>query len=211
MGLCWETVAKISAQIAQLKNQHQWVIMVGGGNFFRGRQLKGLCETNTADSLGMVATYLNGLALRDGLTAQGVVCDLWTAHGMDEVGKIFNAHRIQQALGSSEVIICCGGLGHGAASTDTAAFVRAYELNCHMILKATNVDGLYSDDPKRNPLAQRYESLTYGQALEQKLAIMDFGAMVLGLEHKRPCLIFSLEHGMPLLCRGECPYSFLYP
>lgn len=209
-GLCWETLGTLCDQIATLNGPYQWVIMVGGGNFFRGRELKGMCSSNTADALGMMSTYLNALALRDQLSARGCPCDLWTAHRLEGTGKMFNVHSIQQALACSEVVICGGGLGHGATSTDTAAFIRAYELECDLILKATNVDGIYAQDPKVHANSPRYERLSYGKALQENLKIMDYGALALGLEHKRPCIVFSLDYGLLSLSEGNSPYSVLH-
>ena len=188
-GLSFATISSICRQIVEL-GKYEIAIVVGAGNFFRGAQHKQFSRT-TADEIGMFGTVMNGLALKEGLQLKGkhahVLCPRFIS-GISEGCTIDHAKRY---LEQKEIVICVGGTGAPFFTTDTAAILRACELECQIVFKATNVDGVYSEDPKKNPNALFYPFLTHCQVWEQKLQVMDLTAMTLAMENKMPIVIFS--------------------
>lgn len=206
-GICAQVVGKICAQIASLPT-YQWVIVVGGGNFFRGKESRDNFGPHISDTMGMMATYLNGLALVGLFKKEGVKARLFCARAVEGVGEVFSPAVIEEALANKEVVICAGGLGHGAMTTDTTAVVRACELGCDLILKGTRVQGIYDKDPLIYPDASFYKTLTYREAITQKLGIMDQTALVLAEENKKPMVVFSLlGEGILTLFNNTIPYT----
>ena len=206
-GICTQVTGKICAHIASLP-EHQWVIVVGGGNFFRGKESRANFGSHISDTMGMMATYLNGLALMGLLKKEGVKARIFCARGVEGVGEPFSPSAIEECLANKEVVICAGGLGHGAMTTDTAAVVRACELECDLILKGTRVQGVYDKDPMVYPDASFYKTLTYREAITQKLGILDQTALVLAEENKKPMIVFSLlGEGILSLFNNTIPYT----
>jgi uridylate kinase len=216
-GVCWDTLGLLSRQIKGLAPR-QIVLVLGGGNFFRGVQRytsqgETLCSLATADTMGMLATLLNALAFSEALHKEGVPNRLFSAQPMASIAEAYHPRQALRALQDGEVVLCAGGLGHGAMTTDTAAVVRACELECHMLLKGTSVQGVYSHDPKLHEEAVFYPTLSLQDALDRRLRIMDLTALTLALEHKKPILIFSLRppNALVHLVQGTHPYSLLTP
>jgi uridylate kinase len=197
-GICWKTLDHICHMLAELM-AYQWVIMVGGGNFFRGHQGAAYCGQGVSDQMGMMSTHFNGIALAAGLSRAGVKVCLMTARNVDGVGEIFNVMGAQRALDDGLVVICTGGLGHGAMTTDTAAVVRACELDCHWILKGTSVKGVYDKDPKKYPDALFHSHICYDQAIGNNLAVADMAALTLAKAHNKTMVVFSLKNPMGLI------------
>jgi uridylate kinase len=193
-GICPETVASMARQIAELRELGvQVVIVVGGGNIFRG--LEGAdhgIDRATGDYMGMLATIINALALQNSLEHHNVETRVQTAIEMSEVAEPFISRRAVRHLEKGRVVIFGGGTGNPYFSTDTAAALRANEIGADIILKATQVDGIYDSDPKKNPKAKRYKEITYLEALQKQLRIMDSAAFSLCLDNNMPIIVFDL-------------------
>lgn len=202
-----EVLLGVCRQVARLALQGtQVAIVVGGGNLFRGASSVGEgIHRATADQMGMLATMMNGLALRDTLSSLGVSVSIYSGLGVDGVLPAFDAFAARKALDDGNVVILPGGTGSPYFTTDTAAALRAAELSCEIVLKATKVDGIYTADPKKDATATRYVRLTYAQALERKLAVMDTAAFVLCQEQSMPIRVFDMfsEGALAAIVRGE--------
>ncbi|MFO0936596.1 MAG: UMP kinase [Gemmataceae bacterium] len=171
-------------------------IVVGGGNLLRGAQFSAGLNTikpATADYMGMIATVMNGLALQDTLESLDLPTRLMSAVTMDRVCESFIRRRAIRHLEKGRVVILAGGTGNPFVTTDTAAALRGRELGVDVILKATKVDGVYSDDPVKNPYAEKYEKLGYDQVINQNLKVMDISAFDMCREVKLPILVFNYK------------------
>lgn len=168
-------------------------IMVGGGNIMRGaRTAEADRDRSAADSIGMLATVQNGLALQEALERQGHDTRLQSAITMSAVAEPFIRRRAIRHLEKGRIVILSAGTGNPYFSTDTAAALRALEVRAQAVLKATNVDGIYDRDPHKHPDARRYRRLTYDQCIEQKLGVMDLTAFTLCAENDLPVVVFDL-------------------
>lgn len=193
-GLDQATVARIARDLAAAAQAGTEVaVVVGGGNFFRGISGadKGV-ERARADSIGMLATVMNALALEQAVESAGQPCRALSAIAMPSVCQPFSRQAALNHLGKRRVVILAGGTGNPFFTTDTGAVLRAAELSADAVLKATQVDGVYTADPKKNPAAQRYEWLTHDEAIERRLAIMDTAAFALARENRIPIIVFSI-------------------
>ena len=169
-------------------------IVVGGGNFWRGvKNGEGRMARTRADTMGMLATIMNCLALQDALLQQGVGAKVLTAMRIEHVGEPFSAEKADEYLKSGNVVICGGGVGSPFFTTDTGAVLRAALIGADAILLAKNVDGVYSADPKKDPDAVRYDTLSYDEVLERHLAVMDSTATCLAMDNHIPVLVFALK------------------
>ncbi len=169
-------------------------VVVGGGNFWRGLKDGGdRMERSRADHMGMLATVINCLAMADVLEQKGVEVRVQTAIEMRSVAEPYIRSKAIRHLEKGRVVIFGAGTGNPYFSTDTAAVLRAAEINADMILLAKNVDGVYSDDPKRNPDAVKYDSISYGDVLAQQLQVMDSTATSLSMDNKIPVMLFALK------------------
>src|SRR5438105_4343165 len=174
----------------------QLAIVVGGGNILRGAQFSAggaVIKEATAHYMGMLATVLNGLALQDALESLNCETRLQTAIRMETVAEPYIRRRCIRHLENGRIVILAGGTGNPFVTTDTAAALRARELEANILLKATRVDGVYSDDPERNPHAVRYEKLTFSQVVRDNLRVMDIAAVSLCREAKLPILVFNFK------------------
>jgi uridylate kinase len=168
-------------------------IVIGGGNIFRGTTgaTRGI-DRNTGDYMGMLATVINALALQDALEKEGVETRVQTAIEMKQVAEPFIRRRAIRHLSKGRVVIFGGGTGNPYFSTDTAAALRASEIDADALLKATKVDGVYSADPKLNPQARRYQKLSYREALRKQLKVMDAAAFALCMDKHIPIIVFDV-------------------
>ncbi|MBI3408573.1 MAG: UMP kinase [Planctomycetes bacterium] len=174
----------------------QLAIVVGAGNILRGEQFSAggaVIKKATAHYMGMLATILNGLALQDALESLDCQTRLLTAIRMESVAEPFVRRRAIRHLEKGRVVILAGGTGNPFVTTDTAAALRARELEADIVLKATRVDGVYSEDPEINPHAVRYEKLTHSQVLRDNLRVMDAAAIDLCKSAKLPILVFNFK------------------
>ena len=194
VGICPEVIHDIARQIREVRDLGvQLVIVIGGGNIFRGQQgsERGI-ERATGDYMGMLATIINALALQDALEKIGVATRVQSAISMSQVAEPFIRRRAQRHLEKGRVVIFGGGTGNPFFSTDTAAALRANEIGAEVILKATKVDGVYDSDPMKNPKAKRYSQITYQEALQKQLKVMDSTAFSLCMDNKMPIIVFDL-------------------
>ncbi|HJT78186.1 MAG TPA: UMP kinase [Gemmataceae bacterium] len=174
----------------------QLAIVVGAGNILRGAQFSAggeVIKEATAHYMGMLATVLNGLALQDALESLDCQTRLQTAIRMENVAEPYIRRRAERHLEKGRIVILAGGTGNPFVTTDTAAALRARELEADILMKATRVDGVYSEDPEHNPHAVRYEKLSYGQVLRDNLRVMDLSAITLCREAKLPILVFNFK------------------
>lgn len=195
-GLDWPTLADISKQIgAVVANGVQVGIVVGGGNIFRGvAGAAGGMDRATADYAGMLATVINGLALQDALERQNIPTRLQTGLEIRSVAEPYIRRRAIRHLEKGRVVIFAGGSGNPYMTTDTAAALRALEVEADILLMAKNrVDGVYDADPRYNAAARRYDFLTYHEALERRLQVMDGTALSLCSENRLPILVFNIQ------------------
>jgi len=202
-----EAVQSMAQQIKEVKELGvQIVLVVGGGNIYRGLSgsEKGI-ERATGDYMGMLATVINALALQDALEKIQVATRVQTAITMAQVAETFIRRRAVRHLEKGRVVIFAGGTGNPYFSTDTAAALRANEIGAEVILKATKVDGIYDSDPKKNPKAKRYSQITYLEALQKQLKVMDSTAFSLCMDNKMPIVVFDLfrPHNLKRVVLGE--------
>ncbi|HZO84077.1 MAG TPA: UMP kinase [Verrucomicrobiae bacterium] len=206
-GIDADSVTDMARQIREVRELGvEVVVVIGGGNIFRGVQgsERGI-ERATGDYMGMLATVINALALQDALEKQGVATRVQSAITMHQVAEAFIRRRAVRHLEKGRVVIFGGGTGNPFFSTDTAAALRANEIGAEVILKATKVDGIYDSDPKKNPSAKRYTQLTYLDALQRQLKVMDSTAFSLCMDNKMPIIVFDLfkPHNLRKVVMGE--------
>lgn len=171
-------------------------LVVGGGNLFRGRDSLELgIDRATADYMGMLGTVMNGLALQDALEKLEVPTRVQTAIAMNEVAEPFIRRRAERHLERGRVVLLVAGTGNPYFTTDTAAALRAVELHCDALLKATKVEGVYEQDPMLHPSARKYTSLSYTEALKREVEVMDAAAVALCKENNLPIIVFNLAPG----------------
>ena len=193
-GVNAEIVGKICDKIKEVVEMGvQVAIVVGGGNFWRGRN--GLdMERTTADYMGMLATSMNALALQDALEARGVHSRVQTAIEMREIAEPFIQRKADKHLNRGRVVIFACGTGHPYFTTDTAAVLRATEIGADIILLGKNIDAVYSADPKLDQTAEKYEEITYMEVLEKDLKVMDSTATALCRDNNMPLLVFGISN-----------------
>ena len=196
-GVDPDTAARFAREIgAAARAGTQICIVIGGGNVFRG--LAGVAsgmDRVKADYIGMLATVMNALALSNALENTGIETAIHSAIPVQSVTQVFNRDRALEDLNAGRIVIFAGGTGNPFFTTDTTAALRAAEMGCDVILKATQVDGIYSEDPKKNPQAERYDRLTYDEALARNLKVMDAAAFALARDAKIPIVVFSADAG----------------
>ena len=181
-------------------------IVIGGGNIYRGIQSEGAgFDRVQGDHMGMLATIINGMALQSALESMDVDTRLLTAIRMDQVAEPYIRRRAMRHLQKGRVVIFGGGTGNPYFTTDTAATLRAIEVEADIILKGTRVDGIYSSDPEQNPSAKKYELVTFDEVIEKKLSIMDLTAFTLCHENNLPIKVFNMntEGNLTKVCKGE--------
>jgi uridylate kinase len=206
-GIDPEAVHEMAVQIREVRDLGvQVVVVLGGGNIFRGvaGSQKGI-ERATADYMGMLATVINALALQDALEQLGVPTRVQSAITMHQIAEPFIRRRAVRHLEKGRVVIFGGGTGNPYFSTDTAAALRANEIGAEVILKATKVDGIYDRDPKLYPDARRFDRITYQEALQRQLKVMDSTAFTLCMDNKMPIIVFDLfkPHNLKKVVLGE--------
>ncbi len=184
----------------------QMALVVGGGNIFRGISGEaGGIDRTSGDYMGMLATIINGIALQNAIERIGIQTRVMTAIEMDKVAEPFILRRALRHLDKGRVLIFAGGTGNPYFSTDSAAALRASEIGADVLMKATKVDGVYAADPKIDPTAARFDVLSYGEALQRNLRVMDGAAFSLCRENHIPIIVFNFFHEgvMERIVRGE--------
>ncbi len=191
-----QAISRICNQIINtIKQGFQVCVVVGGGNIFRGVSVaaEGM-ERASADYMGMLATCINGLALQSALEKAGMPTRMQSAIKMDSICEPYIKRRAVRHLEKGRVVIFTAGTGNPFFTTDTAAVLRAIETNCDGIFKGTQVDGVYSADPKTTPDATRYDRLSYRDVIKQDLKVMDQTAITLAKDNKLPIIVFSIKN-----------------
>jgi uridylate kinase len=184
----------------------QIAVVLGGGNIFRGAGLaRAGMDRVTADQMGMLATVMNSLAMQDAVEALGAYARVMSAIRINEVAEDYVRRRAVRHLEKGRIVIFAAGIGNPFFTTDSAASLRAIEIGAELLLKATKVNGVYSDDPAKNPAATRYEHLGFDRVLDDRLGVMDATAIVLCRDNRLPLRVFNLNnHGdLPRAVRGE--------
>lgn len=205
-GIDFDTVLKICEPIKQCVDLGVEVaIVVGGGNFWRGRS-SGQMDRTRADHMGMLATVINALGVADALEQLGVVVRVQTAIAMQQVAEPYIRNRAVRHLEKGRVVVFGCGTGNPFFSTDTTAALRAAEIDADIIMKATMVDGVYDSDPKKNPDAVKYDTLSFLDVLNKNLQVMDSTAASLCKDNNIPILVFSIEEPENIL-RAVCGES----
>lgn len=202
MGISAEVLDQITLAIAHIRGLGVEIgIVVGGGNIYRGSELQkqGLVGRVTGDQMGMLATVMNGLAMRDSLERRNIRTRLMSALPIGEVTEGYSSRNAIRYLTNNEVCIFVAGTGNPFFTTDTAACLRGIEIEADLILKATKVDGVYDKDPSEHEDAKKYDSLTFDEVLAQKLGVMDLTAIALLREHQVPLQVFNMNKQNALL------------
>ena len=193
-GINRATIGGIVAEIKEVVDMGVEVaIVIGGGNIFRGvaPAAEGM-DRATADYMGMLATVMNALALQDAMRHVGLVSRVQSALNIEQVAEPYIRGKAMRYLEEGKVVIFGAGTGNPFFTTDTAAALRGMEMNADIVLKATKVDGVYTDDPKKNPDAKRYQTLTFDEAIVRNLKVMDATALTLCRDQKMPLCVFSI-------------------
>ncbi|MEL6531569.1 MAG: UMP kinase [Pseudomonadota bacterium] len=212
-GLHPPTVQRIAAEVKSVHAMGVQICMViGGGNIFRGLQgsAQGM-ERTTADYMGMLATVMNALAMQSALEGLGIYTRVISAITMNEVAEPYIRRRAIRHLEKNRVCIFAAGTGNPYFTTDTAATLRANEMDCEAIFKGTKVDGVYDKDPAKHSDAKRFETITYDEVLAQHLGVMDASAIALARENKKPIVVFSLDEpgGFGGILAGRGTYTIV--
>lgn len=196
-GISIDETVKIARQVQRVADSGvQLAVVVGGGNILRGAQFSAggaVVKQSTAHYMGMLATVLNGLALQEALESIKCETRLMTALRMESVAEPYIRRRCLRHLDKGRIVILAGGTGNPFVTTDSAAALRARELDADVLMKATKVDGVYTADPEKNPTAERYDKLTYDQVVRDNLRVMDIGAIDQCREAKLPILVFNFQ------------------
>ena len=193
MGYDFNIVTDICGKIKEAaQNGAQIAVVVGGGNFWRGRS-SGSMDRTTADQMGMLATVMNSLAVKDTLKSMGQDAIVMTSVNMSPIAEHFVKDKAVEYLENGKVVIFGCGTGSPFFSTDTTAALRAAEIGADVIMKATMVDGVYDSDPKKNPNAVKYDTLTFSEVLKKELAVMDSTAASMCRDNGLKLLVFSME------------------
>lgn len=193
-GIDSNAIARVASEIAHVnKLGVQVAVVIGGGNIFRGAGLaRAGIDRVTADHMGMLATVINGLALQDALERMDVYCRVMSAVKINQLCEDYIRRRAVRHLEKGRVVVFAAGTGNPYFTTDSAASLRASEINADIMLKATKVDGVYDEDPHQNPNARRYTKINYDDAINRKLAVMDATALVLCRDNNIPLRVFNL-------------------
>jgi uridylate kinase len=206
-GIDEATVASVAREIAEVHESGLEIsIVIGGGNIYRGlaAAAKGM-DRASADYAGMLATLLNAIAVQDALERHGVHTRVLSALDVREVAEPYIRRRAIRHLEKGRVVIFAGGTGNPFFTTDSAAALRAAEIGADALFKGTQVDGVYSDDPKKDPAAKRYDTITHEQVLNDGLHVMDMTAIALARENNIPIIVYSIHEkgGFGSILRGE--------
>lgn len=198
-GIDQATITRLSSELIALQNTGvELAVVIGGGNIFRGMsgEASGMDRTS-ADYMGMLATVMNGIALQDAIEQQGVSVRMVSALHIKEVAEPYIRRRVVRHLEKGRIVIFAAGTGNPYFTTDTAASLRAMEIQADVVLKGTKVDGVYSSDPKKDPSATRYDKLTFTEALNKQLGVMDATALSLCRDNNMPIIVFDVT------CEGQ--------
>lgn len=195
-GINFSSFEKIAIQLVDIwkSTNVQLAIVVGGGNIFRGRERPKNVDQATADYMGMLATVINGMALQEMLERLGAPTRMMTAFEINSVAEPYIRRRAIRHLEKGRIVIFTAGVGSPFFTTDSGAALRAVEIGCDVLLKATNVEGVFSDDPNKNSDSKLYKKLSYKEVLKNDLKVMDATAFALCMREKMPIIIFNIKN-----------------
>ena len=193
-GIDAASLTRLGGEIQEgVKDGTELGIVIGGGNIIRGTAAsQDGVDRAAADSMGMLATVINAIALQDSLERCGLVTRVLSAIEMRALAEPYIRRRAVRHLEKGRVVILAAGTGHPYFTTDTAAVLRAVEMGADVLLKGTKVDGVFSEDPMRNPAAVRYDSLSYPEAIDRRLQVMDMTAFTMGMDNRLPIVVFNV-------------------
>ena len=192
-GFCEETVRKVALQVKTLVDQGIQVgIVIGGGNFWRGRSSENIDRTK-ADQIGMLATVMNCIYVSEIFRSVGMMTNILTPFECGSFTKLFSKDRANKYFEKGMVVFFAGGTGHPYFSTDTGVVLRAIEVEADVILLAKAIDGVYNDDPNKNPAAVKYETVSIDEVIEKNLHVVDMTASILARDNKMPMWVFGLN------------------
>jgi uridylate kinase len=177
-------------------------VVLGGGNFFRGRQRGETVDRLRADFMGMLGTVINGLALEGAMERAGKSCLLTSAIPVPGAVREWDVREADAALTEGSVVLCAGGTGNPYLTTDTASALRAVQLGCDLLLKGTKVDGVYSGDPHSDPHAERYDRISYNEFLQMNLGVMDAAAVAICRDESLPVVVFDIVSDLETIARA---------
>ncbi len=182
----------------------QIAIVIGGGNFWRGRQSENV-DRYKADQVGILATLMNCIYVSEIFRTEGMKTKVMSSIQVGDMAELFSKDRALKAMSKGAVVFCAGGTGHPYFSTDTGVVLRAVELECEEILLAKAIDGVYDSDPKKNPDAKKFEKISIEEVVDKRLGVIDLPASVLCMENHMPLAIFSLneKHGIANALKGK--------
>ena len=200
-GFDEKTFASLTESLIEAKNQNiQIALVLGGGNIYRGRELVSLnIDQVSADYIGMLSTIMNGIALSNFLTSKNCDNSLFSSFAIGNFIKAYSKEDAEKSLLSNKIVILVGGLGNPLFTTDSTASVRAVELKSDVMLKATNVDGIYSDDPKKNKNAQKFDYITFDEAIQKNLKVMDQTSLCFCRDNNLEVRVFNANSNGALL------------
>ena len=211
----YEALHAIAAEIIEVSKQGVEVaVTIGAGNIWRYRDTKDSgIERTASDAMGMLATIMNGVALQASLESQGAYSRVCSSIDVPQLAEPYLRRRAVRHLEKGRIVVCAAGTGNPFFTTDSAAALRALELNCDVILKATNVDGVYDKDPNTNDDAKKYDSISHQEAIEKDLHVMDQAALSLCREQKLPIVVFNFKEKGNLLrvVQGEAVGTQVQP
>ncbi|MBN2606363.1 MAG: UMP kinase [Thiotrichales bacterium] len=214
-GLDAATLRQVVGEVKTLKGLGVEVgIVVGGGNIFRGAQIAGAgIARTTGDQMGMMATVINALALRDVVEDMGMDAVVYSAMSIEGISHGFHANQVQKDLKQGKVVIFAAGTGSPFFTTDTAAALRGIEIDAQLVMKATKVDGIYTADPMKDPNAERYSELSFDEVIAKNLQVMDMAAFVLCREHNMPIRVFDMfkKDAVVRIVKGEDEGTLVRP
>lgn len=212
-GIQAETLDYVADQVSQLSAKNiELGIVVGGGNIFRGVSLasKGV-DRVAGDHMGMLATVMNGIALKNAFDAKNIATKLYSNLPVPSICDNFTARDARKMMKESFVTIFAGGSGNPFFTTDTAAALKAAELGCDVLLKATQVDGVYDCDPKKNHSAKRFDTISFDEVIARNLQVMDVAAFSLARDHHIPVIVANLraKGGILAILEGQVPFTVI--
>ena len=205
-GIDYNMLSFYSKQIKLISKKIQIAIVIGGGNIYRGDKSKSAgFDRVQGDYMGMLATIINGIALQSALEKEGLQTRMLTAIRMEQIAEPFIRRKAIRHLEKSRIVIFGGGTGNPYFTTDTAATLRAIEIEADVIIKGTRVDGIYDSDPEKNPSAIKFDNITFEEIYDKKLNVMDMTAITLCKENKLPLCVFNMnkENNLLQICLGK--------
>ena len=205
-GIDYNMLSFYSKQIKLISKEIQIAIVIGGGNIYRGDKSKNAgFDRVQGDYMGMLATIINGIALQSALEKEGLQTRLLTAIRMEQIAEPFIRRKAIRHLEKSRIVIFGGGTGNPYFTTDTAATLRAIEIEADVIIKGTRVDGIYDSDPEKNPSAIKFDCITFDEIYDKNLNVMDMTAITLCKENKLPLCVFNMnkENNLLQICQGK--------